>query len=300
MNQRDSVPRPGVLTALPRRCTHGPSEARALPRPVAGSMANIDCLAKPSIARVYDYLLGGKDNFSFDRDVAHRLIELLPGAASIVRSNRDFVERVVRHLAGVHGIWQFIDIGCGLPTQRNVHQIVQEIVPRARVVYVDNDPLVLSHLRALLALPGRVAVVAGDLRDPDGFLHGEETRRLIDFTKPVAVLLAGVLDFLGADDDPYRIVGQVRDAMTAGGHLAISHVVARPETVRCARELGLATGFGRTKDEIAAFFDGFDEEPPGLVPASRWYSGADAGDEQDAWIYAGLGRTRLCPFGGRA
>jgi SAM-dependent methyltransferase len=294
VNQRQTTTQPGIPDVLPspplRRHRGRDTVLRAIG---AGSprLPRID--AEPTIARVYNYLLGGKDHFSGDREFAHRLLELAPGAPAVLRANRDFVGRVVRHLARAHGIEQFIDVGTGLPTQENVHQMAHEVNPDARVVYVDNDPMVLAHARALLANDRRVTVVEGDLRDPDGFLDDEETRRLIDFTKPVAVLVIGVLHFLTADDDPRGIMMHIRDLIAPGSHLAISHIAARPETIRgaeMARRTG-APGFGRKKEEIAAFFDGFEMEPPGLVSVSMWRPGFEHGDDRDVWLYAGLGRT---------
>lgn len=248
---------------------------------------------EPSIARVYNYLLGGKDHFASDREFAHRLLDLVPNAPALLRANRDFVGRVVRHLARACGIRQFIDVGTGLPAEENVHQMAQEVNPDAHVVYVDNDPMVLTHAQAILGRDRRVAVVKGDLRAPDGFLRDEKTRRLIDFTEPVAVLAIGVLHFLHARDDPHAIVARVRAVMAPGSHLAISHVAARPQTIRSAElaDGSSALGFVREKQEIAAFFDGFVMEPPGLVSVSRWRPGFANVGERDVWLYAGLGRT---------
>jgi SAM-dependent methyltransferase len=247
--------------------------------------------AAPSVARVYNYLLGGKDHFPADREFAHRLLELAPNAPAVLRANRDYMRRVVRHLAGTRGIAQFIDIGTGLPDEENVHQVAQEVNADARVVYVDNDPMVLTHARAILGGDHRVAVVEGDLRTPDGFLRHETTRRLIDFTEPVAVLAIGVLHFLHSDDDPHGIVAHIRDMMAPGSYLAISHLVARPETIRGAQlaHRSVAPGFVREKEEIRTFFNGFVLEPPGLASVSRWRPGLAEVDERDVWLYAGLG-----------
>jgi SAM-dependent methyltransferase len=250
--------------------------------------------AAPSVARVHNYLLGGKDHFLADREFAHRLLELAPNAPAVLRANRDYMSRVVRHLAGTRGIAQFIDIGTGLPDEENVHQVAHEVNADARVVYVDNDPMVLTHARAILGGDHRVAVVEGDLRTPGGFLRHEATRRLIDFTEPVAVLAIGVLHFLHSDDDPHGIVAHIRDTMAPGSYLAISHLVARPETIRGAQlaHRSVARGFVREKEEIRTFFNGFVLEPPGLASVSRWRPGLAEADERDVWLYAGLGAFR--------
>jgi hypothetical protein len=295
VNQRQATSWQASPQALPPLTRRGRGGVGVLPR-VAGTAAppylpRID--AAPSVARVYSYLLGGKDHFSCDREFAGRLLEFMPDAVAVARANREFVGRVVRHLAGACGVRQFIDVGAGLPDQENVHQMAQQVNAAARVVYVDNDPMVLTHARALLAGDDRVAVVEGDLRAPQGFLEAEQTRRLIDFTEPVAVLAIGVLHWVGADDDPHAMIARIRDAMAPGSRLAISHLVARPETVRgvqMARRSSVP-GFVRDKEQIAAFFDGFELEPPGLASVSQWRPGFQPHHDRDVWLYAGLGRV---------
>ncbi|GAA4603563.1 SAM-dependent methyltransferase [Actinoallomurus liliacearum] len=291
MNQRENASGPGALATTPRVPPHRHGGRRPTARAVDDRPQPIDFLTEPSIARVCNYLLGGKDHFAVDREIARRLLELAPETPAALQADRDFKKRVVRHLARAHGVRQFIDIGMGLPAEDNVHEIAQRVDPDARVVYVDNDPVALSHARALLAVDRRVTVVEGDLRDPAGLLDHEATLRLIDFTEPVAVLMIGVLHFLTADHDPPGIVAHVRDAIAPGSHLAISHVVARPETARCAEALGYEK-FGRTKEEIMGFFDGLQQEPPGLVSVFRWQPGVEGDGEDDLWLYAGVGRTR--------
>jgi SAM-dependent methyltransferase len=292
VNQRQTSSPQGGLQVLTLRHETDPD---AMPHTLdIGPPRRPGLNAAPSVARVYNYLLGGKDHFPADREFAHRLLEFAPSAPAVLRANRDYMSRVVRHLAGTCGIAQFIDIGTGLPDEENVQQVAQEVNADARVVYVDNDPMVLTHAHAILGGDHRVAVVEGDLRAPDGFLHHEATRRLIDFTEPVAVLAIGVLHFLHSDDDPHGIVAQIRDVMAPGSYLAISHLVARPETILGAQlaHRSPARAFVREKEEIRSFFDGFVLEPPGLASVSRWQPGPAEVDERDVWLYAGLGAFR--------
>jgi O-methyltransferase involved in polyketide biosynthesis len=224
----------------------------------------------PSIARVYDYLLGGKDNFACDRAVAERLRSAVPEAATMATQNRAFLGRVVEFLAG-QGIRQFLDIGTGLPTRNNVHQVAQRIAPDARVVYVDNDPTVLAHARALLAENANTTVVAGDLREPVDIVADPGLRRLIDLDQPVAVLLVGILYFLTDEERPFDVVTTLRDAMTPGSYLALSHVVSdEPGELSTAQEIyrGFVHSSGdarRSRAQVATFFAGLDLVEPGLV-----------------------------------
>ena len=186
----------------------------------------------PNPARIYDYLLGGKDNFPADRQVAEQLLAIAPVARDVVEDNRAFLRRAVRVLTREAGIRQFIDLGSGLPTQGNVHEIAQAIAPDARVVYVDNDAMVVTHSRALLAGNNTVAIQA-DLREPDRILGHPEVRELIDFHQPIALLLMAILHFIPDDEDPLGIVARFRDALPTGSYLAISHGTQRyPGTTR--------------------------------------------------------------------
>src|SRR5712691_9085664 len=179
--------------------------------------------ATPNVARIYDYLLGGKDNFAADREAARRLIEAIPDVAAIARDNRSFLGRVVRYLATRSGIRQFLDLGSGLPTQANVHELAQGVAPETRVVYVDNDPVVASHGRALLASGDQVGMVLGDLCDPAGILRHPDVLRLLDLTQPVAVLCTSTLHFIADEAEPHKIIAEYRDRMAPGSYLAISH-----------------------------------------------------------------------------
>jgi hypothetical protein len=238
----------------------------------------------PNPARIYDWFLGGKDNFPADREVAEQLLAIAPVAREVVEDNRAFLRRAVEVLTGEAGIHQFIDLGSGLPTQGNVHEIAQAAAPQARVVYVDNDPMVVAHSRALLAGDNTVAI-EGDLRRPDQVLGHPEVRELIDFGRPVALLLLAILHFLPDDEDPFGIVARYRDALPAGSHLAISHgtrdIPERPDLspeemadmgakVEQLYQLTTASLVTRTRAEVERFFDGLELLEPGVVEIQRW------------------------------
>ena len=219
----------------------------------------------PNPARIYDYFLGGKDNFPADREVADQVLAIAPVARDVVEDNREFLRRVVEVLADA-GIRQFIDLGSGLPTQGNVHEIAQEAAPGARVVYVDNDPMVVAHSRALLAGDNTVAI-EGDLRQPDKILEHPEVRELIDFGRPVALLLLAILHFVPDSEDPFGIVARYRDAVPAGSHLAISEMGTKVEQLYQLTTASLVT---RTRAEVERFFDGLELLDPGVVEIQRW------------------------------
>jgi hypothetical protein len=237
----------------------------------------------PNPARIYDYLLGGKDNFPADREVAEQILAIAPVTREVVEDNRKFLRRAVEVLADA-GARQFIDLGSGLPTQGNVHEIAQAAAPGSRVVYVDNDPMVVAHSRALLAGDNTVAI-EGDLRQPDKVLGHPEVRELIDFGQPVALLLLAILHFVPDDEDPFGIVARYRDALPAGSHLAISHgtrdIPQRPDLspeemadmgakVEQLYQLTTASLVTRTRAEVERFFDGLELLEPGVVEIQRW------------------------------
>ena len=237
-------------------------------------------ISKPNVARVYDYQIGGKDNFAADREVGDQITRLVPESREQGREHRAFLRRVVRHLAGEAGIRQFIDIGSGLPTQGNVHEIAQQVDPAARVVYVDNDPVVVRHSQALIGTTSTTRIVAADLRSPEAILGSAEVREFIDFARPVAVLLLAIVHHVADKEDPDAIIGTLRDALAPGSHLAISHFcnpgAAHPEQAALAvaseklfRER-FGTGRWRTPEEITAYFGDFRLVEPGLVPLSQW------------------------------
>jgi hypothetical protein len=236
---------------------------------------------RPHPARIYDYWCGGKDNFEADRRTGEQVAELAPWVRSGARGNRAFLTRAVRYLARA-GVRQFLDIGSGLPSSPNVHQIAQRINPDSRVVYVDIDPIVLMHARALLAGDARTIVVAGDARDPHTILSDPDLHTHLDLGQPVAVLLTAVLHFIVGDDEPARITASLRDHLAAGSHLVISQVADLSDTgehadraaaTRAAAQLydTLAAPFVlRGPGQVTAMFHGFDLIDPGVVPANLW------------------------------
>ena len=238
----------------------------------------------PNVARIYDYLLGGKDNFAADREAARQLIEAIPDVAAIARDNRSFLGRVVRYLATRGGIRQFLDLGGGLPTQANVHELAQGVAPSARVVYVDNDPVVASHGRALLASGGQVGMVFGDLRDPAGILRHPDVLALLDLAQPVAVLCTSTLHFIADEAEPHAIIAEYRDRMAPGSYLAISHGTTGTAEEDPDDVVGGVTSVYRQASAqlhvrslagIEGFFDGFDLIEPGVVWINQWRPGPD-------------------------
>ncbi|MBB2909912.1 O-methyltransferase involved in polyketide biosynthesis [Streptosporangium becharense] len=224
----------------------------------------------PNVARMYDYYLGGKDNFPADREAAEQVLKVVPEIRYSARSNRAFLGRAVAYLAEA-GIRQFLDIGAGLPTQNNVHQVA----PGARVVYVDNDPTVLVHGRAILGKNENVTIVEGDVRRPAEILANPDVRAAIDFDQPVAVLLLAIMHFVPDEDDPDGVIATLRAAMAPGSHLALSHVAidARPEAadgVTQVYDRASSPFVARTGKEIIRMFDGFDVVEPGIVNLPEW------------------------------
>jgi hypothetical protein len=254
---------------------------------------------KPSIARVYDFMLGGKDNFAIDRQVGELALQITPDGPEAARANRAFLRRVVRYLTAEAGIRQFLDIGSGLPSQGNVHEVAQAVDPTARVVYVDSDPIVLAHGRALLGNTKTTKVIQADLRHPDDILNHPDVRTLIDFTEPVGLLLFGILHHLKDSEDPAGIAAQLRDALPAGSYVAISHFHdpgdAHPDASRKALVVEkifnetLGTGRWRTRDEILAYFGDLEVLEPGLVPFAEWRPDAGERFEQPDTYYTFVG-----------
>jgi len=227
------------------------------------------------IARVYNYWLGGKDNFAADRAAGEQAIKAFPNIVLSARANRAFLARAVRFLAAEAGIRQFLDIGTGIPTAPNTHEVAQSVAPQSRVVYVDNDPIVLTHARALLASDsaGATDYIDADLRDPQQILAS--AGRLLDFGRPVAVMLLAILQHLDDADDPYKIVGTLLGAVPAGSYLALSHPAKdiEPESMaRMADSLNQTIAervTHRDRSAVARFFDGLELAEPGLVQASK-------------------------------
>ncbi len=249
------------------------------------------------IARVYDYLLGGKDNYEADRKAGDAAIEAYPHTVSSVRANRAFLTRVVRFLAGEAGIRQFLDIGTGIPTVGNTHEVAQSVAPEARVVYVDYDPVVLAHARALMAShpAGVTDYLDADLRDT-GKILGQAAATL-DFTQPVAVMLIGILHFIGDEDQPYDIVSRLLDAVPPGSCLAISHMASDIAATQVAAvkarldQMMYQQGYYRTQAEVTRFFDGLElVQKPGVVPIQKWRPDSEMEASRAAVLWGGVGR----------
>lgn len=233
----------------------------------------------PSVARMYDYFLGGKDNFAADRQAAEDVVKALPTVASVARANREFLRRAVRHVAGL-GVDQFLDLGAGLPTQGNVHEIAQSVNPDAHVVYVDNDPVVISHARALLNRDERMAVVQADMRSAGQVLGDPTVKRIIDFNRPVCVLFVAILHFLADKEDPAGLVGQYREALRPGSHLIVSHAAVEErrniEVGTAYRSRSASAPFvARTREQVTALLDGTEIVQPGVVRLHEWRPDGD-------------------------
>lgn len=234
----------------------------------------------PSSARVYDYLLGGKDNLSVDRAVAERLLAVAPDTRLVARANRTFQVEAVQHLAE-QGVRQFIDLGTGIPTSPSIHQTARAVNPACRIVYVDYDPVVRMHAQVLLADAPGVAGIQGDLRRPIELLADPHITGLIDFDQPVCVLMVGVLHYVMDEEDPAGIVATFRKRLAPGSHLVISHAMAESDPkaiaqLRFTTDGSPAQARFRTREEVLRLFDGFELIGPGLVPVQDWHLDPDA------------------------
>jgi hypothetical protein len=246
-------------------------------------------------ARVYDYWLGGKDNYQADRDAAEQVVKVMPSILPGVRANRAFLRRAVEYLAGEAGIRQFLDVGTGLPTAQNTHEVAQSIAPESRIVYVDNDPIVLAHARALLASSpqGATAYIEADARNPETILAA--AGQLLDFSQPIAVMILCVLQYVPDADHPQQIVSRLMDAVPPGSYLALSDGTGDIDATRGAQataaynaRLGSNRITPRPRAEIAAYFDGLEFIEPGLTPLHEWR--VPAGTSQPVPAYAGIAR----------
>jgi hypothetical protein len=252
----------------------------------------------PHPARMYDALLGGKDNYAADREAVRHVLKAAPEARDSARANRAFLQRAVRFLVGEAGIRQIIDIGTGIPSAGNVYQVAGQIAPQTRVVYADNDPIVHVHANALLTGGGTTGIVLADLREPEAILGHPKTRALIDFRQPVGLLLVAILHFITEAENPAQILGTLRDALPDGSYLVLSHATAdlRPEAAQSAANVydsATSTVTLRSKPEIAAFFDGWDMVEPGLVQVPLWRPDGKPPRPKElekAWVYGGVGR----------
>ncbi|QVQ54790.1 SAM-dependent methyltransferase [Spiractinospora alimapuensis] len=262
---------------------------------------------RPTAARCYDFTLGGKDNFAVDREFCVEGFKAFPESLDIAHENRRFLYRAVRYLARDVGLKQFLDLGSGLPTQNNVHDVAQEFQPDARVVYVDHDPIVLAHGRAILDKDENTTVIQADMTDPESLLHGDEVRRLIDFSEPVGVLMFSIPHHIPEDADALRAIRTPLDLVVPGSHLAITLVVAdEEETARAATdhayEFGLAMRT-RTPAALDAWVGDLDAADPGLCDIGQWRPDPTQGPiEVDASLRPFLGasqqRKSIYEYGG--
>jgi hypothetical protein len=246
----------------------------------------------PSPARIYDWLLGGKDNFKIDRIAGEEVEARLPEVRVMVEANRAFLRRVVHYLAAECGIRQFLDIGSGLPSRGNVHEIAQDVIPDARVVYVDNDPVVLSHGQALLATNEYTAAVTADLRNPNSIIENKKVRELIDPTEPVGLLMIAVLHFIRDEENPGDLIDAFKPWMAGGSYLGVSHVDRTPTVASAAEVYEKATspGVPRSRTEVLGFFDGFDLVEPGLVQVPAWRPASELVHKVEVPWWGGVGR----------
>jgi hypothetical protein len=253
--------------------------------------------AIPHSARMYDWWLGGKDNFASDRAMGEKLMQAIPSLPSMAAENRRFMHRVARYLVGDAGIRQFLDIGTGIPTSPNLHEVAQEAAPETRVVYVDNDPIVLAHARALMTShpEGKTQYISADLRQPEKILADEGLTSTIDLSQPVALLMVAILMLLADDDDPWAKTRAVMDALPPGSYVAISHPgqefdpVAMDGIRETARQGGV-TIVPRTRGDVERFFTGWELIEPGVVPVMAWRPAEEPADPNGAYYWAGVAR----------
>jgi len=253
--------------------------------------------SRPHPARMYDALLGGKDNYAADRDAVREVLRAAPEARDSARANRAFLQRAVRFLAGEAGIRQFLDIGTGIPAAGNVHEVAGQAAPGTRVVYVDNDSIVHTYANALLTGSGTTRIVLADLREPEVILGHPKVGELIDFSEPVGLLLIAIVHFLTDAENPAGILGTLRDALPPGSYLAMSHATGdfRAEAARQAAAVydqATSPVTLRGHAQIAALLDGWDLVGPGLVQVPLWRPDGKPPRPRDlarAWIYGGVG-----------
>jgi hypothetical protein len=308
MQARISDVVPGRMTGYIRVVGNRPERRADVPRYGAGGGMNGDegsaggppdfDISVAHSARVHDYWLGGKDNYAADRAAGDAVIAAYPGIVRSVRANRAFLARVVRFLAIEAGITQFLDIGTGIPAAGNTHEVAQAAVPGCRVVYVDYDPVVLAHARALLdsSADGAIGYIDADLRDPEMIL--EQAAQTLDFSRPVAVMLIAILHLIVDQDDPYGIVSRLMAAVPAGSYLALSQVASDIEPEQMAEaakrynRLAHETQRHRSHAEVTRFFDGLELIEPGVVPVQEWRPGSEIEARARSAMWGGAGRKR--------
>ncbi|MBY8870737.1 SAM-dependent methyltransferase [Micromonospora sp. PLK6-60] len=250
----------------------------------------------PTIARMYDYYLGGTENLDVDREAADQVIAAVPDVVAGIRQNRAFLGRAVRFLAAEAGIRQFIDIGAGLPTQGNVHEIAHGVDPAARVVYVDFDPEVVAHAGALLAREPNAVAIEGDVRRPEELLAHPRLRELVDLDRPLAILMIAVVHFIPDAEDPAGVVGRYRDALPGGSYLALTHATADGIPADAASDAmdvyrsGVTPLYLRRRERVAAQLAGLTLVEPGLVNVAEWRPDASKPDDPKLMFYGAVGR----------
>jgi len=241
----------------------------------------------PHSARMYDYWLGGKDHFAADRAMGEMFLQRIPTLRTMAKENRNFVARATAYVAD-QGVRQFLDIGTGIPTSPNLHETAQSVAPESRVVYVDNDPVVLAHARALMRSTdeGATAYIDADLRDPEKILQAPHLLRVLDLGQPVALMVIAVLMLVGDDEDPWAILGRLRDALPSGSYLALTHPTGDfdPEA------MGGMTFAPRGRDDVARFFGDWELVDPGVVPVLAWQPASDVAEPRSAYYWAGVAR----------
>lgn len=253
----------------------------------------------PSAARLYDHLLGGAHNFEADRELAAKFLRALPSACDVARLNRSFLRRAVEFLAR-RGVRQFLDVGSGIPTAGNVHEIAQHQDPDSRVVYVDHDAVAVAHSQLMLAGDDRATIVRADMREPESIVAHPETRRLLDFAEPIGLIMAGVVHFVPLEQDAPAVLAGYREALAPGSHLALSHFTADISPAEMAQVVQVMQRSAdpvqpRTREQVLELFTGFDLVEPGLVGTALWRpddperAAEEPGGSQ---IYAGVGRLR--------
>ncbi|GGQ07756.1 SAM-dependent methyltransferase [Streptomyces pseudogriseolus] len=254
----------------------------------------------PSVSRMYDFYLGGSHNFEVDREAARKAMEFMPGLPKVMQANRAFMRRAVR-FAVAEGVTQFLDIGSGIPTFGNVHEVAQAADPGARVMYVDHDPVAVAHSKVVLEGNDRAGILAADLRKPQEILGSDEVGQLIDLNRPVALLLVAILHFVEEADDPYGAVAELSEALAPGSMLVLTHAAYEGIPLPPERAEGAVDVYRdmrnplimRTREAIARFFEGYDMVEPGLVPMPRWRPDT-APEDEDPYAFSGLagvGRT---------
>ncbi|WP_191837239.1 SAM-dependent methyltransferase [Catellatospora chokoriensis] len=253
----------------------------------------------PHSARMYDWWLGGKDNFAADRAMGDAFIQAIPTIKTMAKENRKFLGRAVNYLVADAGVRQFLDIGTGIPTRPNLHEDAQAVAPETRVVYVDNDPIVLAHARALLVSSeqGRSEYIHADLRKPQEILSDPALLQTLDLSKPVALMMVAVLMLLKDAEDPWGHTRELMDALPSGSYLTITHPGREfdeeaMEVIRSSAERGGMTVIPRTKADVARFFEGWDLVEPGVVPVMAWHPDGELADPNGAFYWAGMARKR--------